>query len=52
MDEKRISRVPVSKTESLDDTFGVVYVKDLLNLTTPTESVEIESLIKDAIYLA
>ena len=40
------------KLNHLDDTFGVVYVKDLLNLTAPTESVEIESLIKDAIYLA
>ena len=51
VNDKRISRVPVSKTESLDDTFGVVYVKDLINLNDPTESVEIESLIKDAIYL-
>jgi putative hemolysin len=51
VNDKRISRVPVSKTESLDDTFGVVYVKDLINLNNPTESVEIESLIKDAIYL-
>ena len=51
VNEKRISRVPVSKTKSLDDTFGVVYVKDLINLNTPAESVEIENLIKDAIYL-
>ena len=51
VNDKRISRVPVSKTESLDDTFGVVYVKDLINLNNPTESVDIESLIKDAIYL-
>jgi CBS domain containing-hemolysin-like protein len=51
VNDKRISRVPVSKTESLDDTFGVVYVKDLINLNNPTESVEIENLIKDAIYL-
>ena len=32
VDEKRISRMPVSKSESLDDTFGIVYVKDLFNL--------------------
>ena len=51
VEEKRISRVPVSKTESLDDTFGVVYVKDLINLSTATEGIEIENLIKDAIYL-
>src|SRR6056300_699920 len=49
VNDKRISRVPVSKTESLDDTFGVVYVKDLINLNDPTESVEIESLIKDVL---
>jgi len=51
VNEKRISRVPVSKTKSLDDTFGVVYVKDLINLNTPAESIEIENLVKDAIYL-
>jgi putative hemolysin len=37
VEEKRISRVPVSKTESLDDTFGVVYVKDLINLRKLTK---------------
>ena len=29
---RRISRMPVSKSESLDDTFGIIYVKDLFNL--------------------
>jgi CBS domain containing-hemolysin-like protein len=51
VDEKRISRLPVSKSESLDDTYGVVYVKDLLNLKQDSESIEIENLIKDVIYL-
>ena len=32
VDEKRISRMPISRSESLDDTFGIVYVKDLFNL--------------------
>ena len=41
VDEKRISRLPVSKSESLDDTYGVVYVKDLLNLKQDSESIEI-----------
>ena len=36
--------MPVSKSESLDDTFGVVYVKDLLNLKQDSDSVEIENL--------
>jgi len=51
VDEKRISRLPISKSESLDDTFGVVYVKDLFNLDPNSESVEIENLVKDVIYL-
>ena len=51
VDEKRISRLPVSKSESLDDTYGVVYVKDLLNLKQDSASIEIENLIKDVIYL-
>ena len=51
VNEKRISRLPVSKSESLDDTYGVVYVKDLLNLKQDSESIEIENLIKDVIYL-
>jgi putative hemolysin len=51
VDEKRISRMPVSKSESLDDTFGVVYVKDLFNLKASSDSVEIENLVKDVIYL-
>ena len=51
VDEKRISRLPISKSESLDDTFGVVYVKDLFNLDPDSESVEIENLVKDVIYL-
>lgn len=51
VDEKRISRMPVSKSESLDDTFGIVYVKDLFNLKSSSDSVEIENLVKDVIYL-
>ena len=48
--EKRISRMPVSKSESLDDTFGVVYVKDLFNMKESSDSVEVENLVKDVIY--
>ena len=51
VDEKRISRMPISRTESLDDTFGIVYVKDLFNLKNEATSVEVENLVKDAIYL-
>ena len=51
VDEKRISRMPVSKSESLDDTFGIVYVKDLFNLKSSSDSVEVENLVKDVIYL-
>ena len=51
VDEKRISRMPVSKSESLDDTFGIVYVKDLFNLKSSSDSIEIENLVKDVIYL-
>ena len=51
VDEKRISRMPVSKSESLDDTFGIVYVKDLFNLKSTSDSVEVENLVKDVIYL-
>ena len=51
VDEKRISRMPISRSESLDDTFGIVYVKDLFNLNNKATSVEVENLVKDAIYL-
>ncbi len=51
VNDKRISRMPVSKSESLDDTFGIVYVKDLFNLKANSNSVEIENLVKDVIYL-
>ena len=51
VNDKRISRMPVSKTESLDDTFGIIYVKDLFNLKANSDSVEIENLVKDVIYL-
>ena len=51
VDEKRISRMPISRSESLDDTFGIVYVKDLFNLENEATSVEVENLVKDAIYL-
>jgi len=51
VDEKRISRMPISRSESLDDTFGIVYVKDLFNLNNEASSVEVENLVKDAIYL-
>ena len=51
VNDKRISRMPVSKTESLDDTFGIVYVKDLFNLKSNPDSIEIENLVKDVIYL-
>ena len=51
VNEKRISRMPVSKSESLDDTYGVVYVKDLLNLKLDSDTLEIENLVKDVIYL-
>ena len=52
VDEKRISRMPISRSESLDDTFGIVYVKDLFNLDNAATSVEVENLVKDAIYLS
>ena len=51
VDEKRISRMPISRSETLDDTFGIVYVKDLFNLDNEATSVEVENLVKDAIYL-
>ena len=51
VNDKRISRMPVSKTKSLDDTFGIVYVKDLFNLKSDPDSIEIENLVKDVIYL-
>tara|TARA_B100001250_G_scaffold7807_1_gene6577 strand:+ start:537 stop:1733 length:1197 start_codon:yes stop_codon:yes gene_type:complete len=51
VDEKRISRMPISRSESLDDTFGIVYVKDIFNLDISASSVEVENLVKDAIYL-
>ena len=51
VDEKRISRMPISRSESLDDTFGIVYVKDLFNLNSKATSVEVENLVKDVIYL-
>ena len=51
VEEKRISRMPVSKSESLDDTFGIVYVKDLFNLKPDASTLEIENLVKDVIYL-
>ena len=51
VDEKRISRMPISRSESLDDTLGIVYVKDLFNLNSKATSVEVENLVKDAIYL-
>ncbi len=51
VEDRRMSRFPVSKTEYLDDTFGVIYVKDLFDLTVDTSSDEIENKIKDVIYL-
>ena len=51
VEDKRISRMPVSKSKSLDDTFGIVYVKDLFNIKANSDSVEIENLVKDVIYL-
>ena len=51
VEDKRISRMPVSKSESLDDTFVIVYVKDLFNMRANSDSVEIENLVKDVIYL-
>ena len=51
VEEKRISRMPVSKSESLDDTFGIIYVKDLFNLKPDANTLEIENLVKDVIYL-
>ncbi len=51
VEDRRMSRFPVSKTEYLDDTFGVIYVKDLFDLTVDTSSDEIEKKIKDVIYL-
>ena len=51
VEDKRISRMPVSKSESLDDTFGIVYVKDLFIMRANSDSVEIENLVKDVIYL-
>ena len=49
--EQRMSRFPVSKTEYLDDTIGIIYVKDLFDLTVDTDSEEIEGIIREAIYL-
>ena len=49
--DNRMSRFPVSKSEYLDETVGVIYVKDLFDLTVDTESEEIEKIIKDVIYL-
>ena len=51
VNDKRISRMPVSKSESLDDTFGIIYVKDLFNLKSDANTIEIENLVKDVIYL-
>ena len=51
VEDKRMSRFPVSKTEYLDDTVGVIYVKDLFDLTVDTSSDKIEEKIKDVIYL-
>ena len=51
VEDRRMSRFPVSKTEYLDDTVGVIYVKDLFDLTVDTSSDEIEKKIKDVIYL-
>ena len=51
VEDKRISRMPVSKSKSLDDTFGIVYVKDLFNMKANSDSVEIANLVKDVIYL-
>jgi len=51
VNDRRISRMPVSKSESLDDTFGVIYVKDLFNLKADANTLEIENLVKDVIYL-
>jgi len=49
--DQRMSRFPVSKTEYLDDTIGIIYVKDLFDLTVDTDSEEIEEIIREAIYL-
>ena len=49
--DNRMSRFPVSKSEYLDDTIGVIYVKDLIELTVDTESEEIEKIIKEVIDL-
>ena len=51
VEDRRMSRFPVSKTEYLDDTIGVIYVKDLFDLTVDTSSDKIEEKIKDVIYL-
>ena len=51
VDEKRISRVPVSKTESLDDTFGVVEaVKTVADLFAPVSGniVETNTLLEES----
>ena len=49
--DHRMSRFPVSKTEYLDDTIGIIYVKDLFDLTVDTDSEKIEEIIREAIYL-
>ena len=49
--DQRMSRFPVSKTEYLDDTIGIIYVKDLFDLTVDTDSNEIEEIIREVIYL-
>lgn len=49
--DQRMSRFPVSKTKYLDDTIGIIYVKDLFDLTVDTDSEEIEEIIREAIYL-
>ena len=49
--DKRISRFPVSRSEYLDDTFGILYVKDLFDQKVDTPPKQIEELIREVIYI-
>ena len=49
--DKRISRFPVSRREYLDDTFGILYVKDLFDQKVDTPPKQIEELIREVIYI-
>jgi CBS domain containing-hemolysin-like protein len=47
VEDKRISRMPVSKSESLDDTFGIVYVKDVIYLPEYTTVLSALNILRE-----